>query len=304
MYSQQITAIYMATVIALCAANAITCDADLTTKFAIGKRQIEKQLECRIEKTNIANCNDVNEVDNAWQNFERINDEYSKAIFECKITQRSKRRRSSDCGCNPPKEKEPYHQRTKRCFDCEYVNGSDIYQHTDNHHHHHHHGHHRRRMKTTDRMNNNEEELNDRLRRHRHRNAPELQKHERGKHSRAYVHHRHGRLWSRKAARTQRKCHDHGSNDDRKEQEQVPDAHDRSKTSRRKRRGSCIHQAKQETNRLEAKYASLCDRSQICDKENLHGEQKRAMNDLSKRRQRIYREYLSIFDRCYGSILL
>uniref|UniRef100_A0A914ZYG4 Uncharacterized protein n=1 Tax=Parascaris univalens TaxID=6257 RepID=A0A914ZYG4_PARUN len=298
---RQITTIYMATAISLCAVNAITCDADLTTKFAIGKRQIEKQIECRREKTHIANCNDVGEVDKAWQKFETINDDYSKAIFECKITQRSKKRRSLSCGCNPPKEKELSHQRTKRS--CEHVNGSDIYQHIHRHHHHHHH-HQRRRMKATDRMNNTEEALNDRLRRHRHHNAPELQKHERGKHSRAYVHRRHGRLWSPKATSTQRKRHDHGSNDDPKEQEQVPDAHDRSKTSRRKRHGSCIHQAKQETNRLEAKYASLCDRSQICDKENLYGEQKRAMNELSKRRQRIYREYLSIFDRCYGSILL
>lgn len=290
MYTLQLVTLGLVTAIPICVAAAIKCDADLTTKFAIGKRQMEKQMECRMEKENIANCENVTEVNGAWQDFERINDEYSKAIFECKLTQRSKRRRMSDCGCGHHEHRESGHQLTKRNCGCGH--GKD-----DTHRRHH-------DVEDIESVDDDTQLIKRRQRRHRQHNAAELQKHERGKHGRGHVHHRHGgRKSDDRPGATHRRRHDHGSNDDPNEEEEIPDAHDRSKSSLRVRRSNCILQAKRETDRLRAKYASLCDRSQICDKDNLHGEQKRTMHDLSKRRQRIYRQYLSVFDQCYGSVV-
>ncbi|KHN72599.1 hypothetical protein Tcan_17568 [Toxocara canis] len=207
---QQAVIIFLAAAISLCTATAIKCDADLTTKFAIGKRQMEKQLECRMDKENIAKCDDGNEVNKAWQTFEEINDQYSKAISDCKITQRLKRRRTIDCGCTQRKEEVGY-ERVKRSCGC----GQDRHHGSAGVNHHRH-----ATEETEDAMNEAEEMMavsSHRMRRHRHRNAPELQKHERGKHGRAHVPHRHGHKSAAKKHGAHRRRHDHGSNDDPKE---------------------------------------------------------------------------------------
>ncbi|VDK29429.1 unnamed protein product [Gongylonema pulchrum] len=57
--------------------------------------------------------------------------------------------------------------------------------------------------------------------------------------------------------------HDYGSNDDKKDEEEMPEAKDYSKDFTRSRRYTCLEDANREKTRLFEKFASLCDKKTV-----------------------------------------
>ncbi|MFH4974051.1 hypothetical protein AB6A40_000760 [Gnathostoma spinigerum] len=110
-----------------------------------------------------------------------------------------------------------------------------------------------------------------------------------------------GKQEERNHSRLKFKRHDHGSNDDINDEEEIPEAHDRSKQTRGTRSSSCLTVSTAEADRLLKKFSQLCNIHTICDRRELHNSDENAER-ISHQRQRKYRNYVSTVNRAFGII--